>query len=512
MRHLLLSAFASASSLLGCSTYFLNSKIENDYKQLTSDGFLKEQQQESQEQSQNPNRNAWTLLYHSGAFAHLKSLMNQIDLSGSSQVATLTSSSSSSSSSESSQHSLVTDASKIYPERLKKLVNGFVKNIGWSALIQPLEQESSSTPQAQNGQSDAALKLPSFRNKFFALNSWIEIALLNVVGKAVALIGLGTLLGLLLFDKKTKKKEKILRVGYHLLTQLPGWLLIYLFKRFKKQTYLKEFSPREKIGNLFSKTAAKNDISVSGLTFFRGMNRILHPMSFGLKEKEFYSIIGPNGAGKTTLLKNIGKILNPTTGSVQLSERELSKIPNKLFWNRVAYVPQEMNIQLDTPVYDFLLYSRYVGLSRTQKATKEDHLRVLKAIKEAQIEPLRWSRMGELSGGQRQKVILASILVKDAELILMDEPTTFLDVDNRNFLISFFKKLHDSGKTIVANLHNFTEINQLSTKVIALKDGKLEKLSSKEEVLDPEFLNYLYDLNLPRERWETLLSSNTCSY
>ncbi|KMZ96346.1 hypothetical protein PVNG_02485 [Plasmodium vivax North Korean] len=108
--------------------------------------------------------------------------------------------------------------------------------------------------------------------------------------------------------------------------------------------------------------------------------------------------------------------------------------------------------------------------------------------------------MGELSGGQRRRVILASILVRDVSVIVLDEPTTHLDVDSKNFLISFLKSLHASGKTIIANLHNFSEIKQLSTRIIALREGKVFKEGSTREILRPSILNQIYDLTLSDRR------------
>ncbi|WP_272941041.1 ABC transporter ATP-binding protein [Mycoplasma suis] len=235
-------------------------------------------------------------------------------------------------------------------------------------------------------------------------------------------------------------------------------------------------------------------------------------MSCNLEKNEFYSIIGPNGAGKTTFLKHLGGILKPTSGKLYVGDKELKNISSKTFWEKTAYIPQELNIQGDTPVYDFLLYSRYSSISRIDRVSNEDHVRTLEVIKLAGIEHLRWNRMGELSGGQRQKVILASILMKDVELILMDEPTTFLDVHNRNFFISFLKRLHLSGKTIIANLHNFTEISNLSTKIIALKDGEIFKMGDKSEILQADVLNELYDLELPSDNWQSLLSVTSSNY
>ncbi|PYC99597.1 hypothetical protein B4U78_015930 [Microbacterium esteraromaticum] len=244
----------------------------------------------------------------------------------------------------------------------------------------------------------------------------------------------------------------------------------------------------------------KSAIVLSDVCFSQDDYKILKGINLALQRNEFYAIIGPNGAGKTTLLKNIGGILKSSSGKVEMGGTNLLSIPKKSLWKKIVYIPQELEIQPDTPVYDFLLYSRYIFLPRTQKATPEDHLKVLEAIKKCGLESFRYSRMGELSGGQRQKVILASIMVKDAEIILLDEPTTHLDIENRLFLISFFKELKNSKKIVVANLHNFAEIAQLSSKIIAIKNGVLQKISGTTQVLKPDFLNKLYDLKLSDQK------------
>ncbi|WP_187286210.1 ABC transporter ATP-binding protein [Candidatus Mycoplasma haematominutum] len=493
----MLSTFSSLSVLSGIATSLVNNQLETKYQSLSAASFLTSNTSSKNTQSI-PSHSAWYLMLNSGSFSYLTKLVNQLDIDSTPQPTQVASAGNFSSSAE------------LYPQKLQQLVNSFLKDLSWTHLIAVLEEKKDTTENTQqnnNSTSNINTLFPDFKAKFLSLNHWVELSVFTLTVCILCAVALSA--SALYFCSNfnnLEKKEKLKWLIYHLLTQLPGWMLKYR----RKLSQFAQYRELPKLAPLCSKDP--DLLCLSNLSYSLENSEILKDINLKLQKAEFYAIIGANGAGKTTLLKQLAKLLTPSKGEILLNSRSLNSIKNRNFWARVAYIPQELTIPPDTPVYDFLLSSRFITLARTQRATPVDHLRVLKAIQNCQLQHLRWAKIGDLSGGQRQKVILASILVKDAELILLDEPTTFLDTANRAFLVNFFRKLHSQGKTIIANLHNFAEVNKLATQVIAMKGGRIHQIGKKDKLLTPSLLNELYDLTLPREKWNSLLWNTSLNY
>ncbi|AGX89187.1 ABC transporter ATP-binding protein [Mycoplasma parvum] len=499
MKFKVLSIISSLCTSFLPLTIFSGKKIMENYKIMAEDEFLQNNGQNLATKNNSlPQHSYWSMIMASGGFSWLKKLLYQLDFnktSGNKGIVEL--------------KGLLNSSESLYSKDLHKLLNKFLTDLDWKHLISPTEHEDQKSDKELK-QENLVSNFDSFSTKFLTLSNWIDFSIFSVV---ILFCSSFFLFGWIIFialDPNISKSRKIKRISYHIITQLPGWFLFYYLDKKRKinKFDLPFYLKRRKE----SKDHQISSFELSNVNYQLNNYQILKNISCNLEKNEFYSIIGPNGAGKTTFLKHLGGILKSNSGELYLGGKELKNIDIKYFWKKTAYIPQELNIQADTPVYDFLLYSRYSSISRLEKISDLDHIKTLEVIKSVGIQELRWKRMGELSGGQRQKVILASILMKDAELILMDEPTTFLDVHNRNFFISFLKKLHLSGKTIIANLHNFTEIANLSTRIVALKDGKIFKMGDKVEILKADILNQLYDLNLSSENWNSLLYSTSSNY
>ncbi|AFN64977.1 ferrichrome ABC transporter ATPase [Mycoplasma wenyonii str. Massachusetts] len=487
MKFLALSICTLGCIASGIGINHINSQISTKFEEIKGDEFVKTKE----ESSSYPTYGPWSLIYSSGSVSFLRELLAQIRLS--SEAGKLVNEVPATNS-----FGAMMWTSETYLPNIRNWMVTFFKKLSWKDFVTP--ENVPATVQTQN--QDISKNFQSFKTKFFSFNSWVELGVIGVVVEAIFTLSLLSSLVAIVLDKQLKRKEKIKRTLYYLCTNLVGWLI--RDKLLKKAKKAQEDS--------YQLLGPNRGIVLSNFSFAQGNYQILKEVNLRLQKNEFYAIIGPNGAGKTTLLKNIGGILEGGRGKIVLGGKHLKSISRKDFWKKVVYIPQELELQPDTPVYDFLLYSRFIFLKRTQRATPEDHLKVLEAMKKCGLEDFRYSRMGELSGGQRQKVILASIMVKDAELILLDEPTTHLDTENRLFLISFFKELKDSRKIVIANLHNFAEIAQLSSKIIAIKDGVVRRFSETNKVLESQFLNKLYDLELSEQKWERIINASLLGY
>ncbi|AHC40183.1 hypothetical protein OVS_01140 [Mycoplasma ovis str. Michigan] len=497
MKFLTLSICSLGCITSGIGLNQITQQIQSNFQTLKQDEFMK---------TTSPSDfSSWNLIYSSGSLSYLRKTISQIQLMPEPTLAKIDSQAQNSG-------SMIT-SSLAYLPKLKNLLNSFFKDLDWKTLIEPETINSGEQEQQQQIYQHFA----PFKEKFFSFNNWIEIGIFGLIIESIFTISLIASIFFIFLDRKLNKKEKIKWILFYSITNIFGWaylrfLRVKLLRLAGKQIYKPQIQNKSNSYQFLSSDNSKSEIVLSNLSFSKADYKILKNINLKLKKGEFYSIIGPNGAGKTTLLKNIGGILESSSGKVQVGGKPIQLIPRKSLWQRVVYIPQELEIQPDTPIYDFLLYSRFIFLKRTQKATAEDHLKVLEAMKKCGLEDFRYSRMGELSGGQRQKVILASIMIKEAEIILLDEPTTHLDIENKIFLISFFKELKDSKKIVIANLHNFAEISQLSSQIIAIKNGILQKFSKTGKVLKPKFLNELYDLDLSESKWERILNSSLIGY
>ena len=159
--------------------------------------------------------------------------------------------------------------------------------------------------------------------------------------------------------------------------------------------------------------------------------KVIRDISFSIEKGDFIGIIGPNGTGKTTLFRAVSNILRPWSGSISYKEKDISKIPPRDFAREVAVIPQILEISFAFSVEEFVSMGRFTHLGRFQ-AWRERDSRILEdALRVTFTSSLRRRKMFELSGGERQMVILAQGFAQEPELLLLDEPTSHLDISHQ---------------------------------------------------------------------------------
>lgn len=220
---------------------------------------------------------------------------------------------------------------------------------------------------------------------------------------------------------------------------------------------------------------------------------VLQDLSFTIPTGSLVSIIGPNGCGKTTLLRAAAKQLPLQRGSVLYDGSSITQISRKNFARTVAFLPQVRPIP-SISVRALVSHGRfpYLGFSRTLRP--EDRAAVSRAMEETGITPWANRTLDSLSGGERQRVYLAMALAQDTDVILLDEPTTYLDLHYQFDLLELLWKLRQSGKTIVMVLHDLSLALRYSSQILLVNDGKLLFSSTPHALIETDLLEKTFQV------------------
>jgi iron complex transport system ATP-binding protein len=221
--------------------------------------------------------------------------------------------------------------------------------------------------------------------------------------------------------------------------------------------------------------------------------RIIDRISISVKRGEFVGLIGPNGAGKTTLLRLMIGVLPPTGGEIVLEDRRLQEIRLRERARRVSYLSQETTTVFPYPVLDILLMGRYPFLGRFQRESESDLEKARRALSYVGLRGFEERYFNELSGGERQLVLFAKILVQETELLLLDEPTSNLDIKHQDQFFSMAFELTREKKAVVAAVHNLNIASQYCSRLILLHRGRVATDGKPEEVLRSEWLDPVYE-------------------
>lgn len=235
-------------------------------------------------------------------------------------------------------------------------------------------------------------------------------------------------------------------------------------------------------------------LKASGVQFKYGkkLSNILEDVSFEVEDSSIYVLLGLNGCGKTTLIKVLAGLLPYSKGSIKYGELELSNIKIRDRSKIFAYVPQKISAGDDVIVRDYLAYG-FVNKLKFYERPKITQLEKIKEIsEEVGITNLLDKQMNRISGGERQIVTIASCILQDTPIILLDEPMSALDLKNQNLVLSLLKKISSEGKTIVLSSHNPNHALFLNSNAILLNKGKVVESGLAKEIIKVELLKSIY--------------------
>ena len=223
---------------------------------------------------------------------------------------------------------------------------------------------------------------------------------------------------------------------------------------------------------------------------------VISDLSIAFEPNKITTIIGANGCGKSTLLKALTRLWPVTQGEVTLDGRPLLSWDTKEIARRIAFLPQSPKLTTATKVYDLVSYGRYPYQKGFGRLTVSDKQKIDWALELTATAQLKDNLVEELSGGQRQRVFIAMTLVQDTDIIVLDEPTTYLDMNHQLEIMEILQKLkQEENKTIIMVLHDLNLAARFSDELVAMSAGKIVKQGAVSEVMTPEVLCEVFRIN-----------------
>ncbi|MBD8518044.1 ABC transporter ATP-binding protein [Plantibacter sp. CFBP 8804] len=233
----------------------------------------------------------------------------------------------------------------------------------------------------------------------------------------------------------------------------------------------------------------------SGLRVGYDQRTIIHELDIAIPDDSFTVIVGPNACGKSTLLRALARLLKPTQGHVVLDGQEITRYPSKEVAKRIGLLPQTSIAPDGISVIDLVSRGRYPHQSILRRWSAADEAAVLAAMEATNVTELSGRLVDELSGGQRQRVWVAMALAQETPLLLLDEPTTFLDITHQVELLDLFTRLNqEGGRTLVAVLHDLNQAARYATHLIAMRDGHVVAQGAPADIVTAELVEEVFGL------------------
>ncbi|NIY47502.1 iron-enterobactin ABC transporter ATP-binding protein [Cedecea colo] len=231
------------------------------------------------------------------------------------------------------------------------------------------------------------------------------------------------------------------------------------------------------------------------LTLGYGAHVVADGLTVTIPDGKFTAIIGPNGCGKSTLLRTLSRLMKPTAGQVWLDGNEIHRFATKEVARRIGLLAQNASAPGDISVAELVARGRYPHQPMFTRWREEDSSAVTRAMQATHIEDLADQPVDTLSGGQRQRAWIAMVLAQETSIMLLDEPTTWLDISHQIDLLELLSELNrEQGYTLAAVLHDLNQACRYATHLIALRDGKIVAEGAPGDIVTPELIEAIYGL------------------
>lgn len=238
------------------------------------------------------------------------------------------------------------------------------------------------------------------------------------------------------------------------------------------------------------------ELIVENLNVNYGDKKIVKNVNFQINSGEIVTIIGPNGSGKSTLIKAISRCLKPAEGSVYLDKVDINKINTKEIARKLAVLPQVKNVSSDVSVEELVSYGRYPHLKFGKRLCKEDSDIVEWALEKTGLIEMRKRFVTTLSGGERQRAWIAMSLAQKPKILLLDEPTTYLDISYQLEVLELVKELNETlGITVAMVLHDLNQAARYSDKILVINNGELCQYGTPDKIIKKCLLKDIFRID-----------------
>jgi len=238
-------------------------------------------------------------------------------------------------------------------------------------------------------------------------------------------------------------------------------------------------------------------MAAENISFTYETSLVFKDLSLSVQKQNFIGLIGPNGSGKSTLLKIMGGVLKADSGSILFKNSSVSKINKKLFAQSVSWVPQEHPMVFPFKVSEIIMMGRHPYISAFSFESKEDYDITRRAMETTMTSQFADRYFNEISGGEKQRVMIASALAQNPEMMLLDEPTSALDLKYQIQILNILKNLNaNHDMTLVIAMHDLNLASQFCNRLILLNEGKIVRDGTPEQVLEKNVLEQVYGIDI----------------
>lgn len=247
-------------------------------------------------------------------------------------------------------------------------------------------------------------------------------------------------------------------------------------------------------------------LTIEQLSVRYEQKEVVHNFSFDVKKGEVLSIIGPNGSGKSTILKAIARMLPYSAGSVTFDGENMRQLSSKEIAKKMCILSQRNQAPADITVRNLVSYGRYPHKKWFERLDDEDYAIVDWALEKTQLSHYKDQSIAALSGGESQRAWIAMALAQKPQILLLDEPTTYLDIAHQHEVLELVRELNrDTGMTVVMVLHDLNQASSYSDRIVVVKDGHRAQIGTPEDVMTEHMIQSIYKMEaeIQRVTWDT---------
>ncbi|SCF49025.1 iron complex transport system ATP-binding protein [Micromonospora matsumotoense] len=233
-------------------------------------------------------------------------------------------------------------------------------------------------------------------------------------------------------------------------------------------------------------------LRADALTLAYDRRVVVRDLDVQIADGSFTVIVGPNACGKSTLLRSLARVLKPQSGAVYLNGQTIASQPSKQVARQLGMLPQSSVAPGGIVVAELVARGRFAHQRLLRQWSPQDEAAVADAMRQTEVTELADRFVDELSGGQRQRVWLAMALAQQTPILLLDEPTTFLDLSHQFEVLDLCADLHEQGRTVVAVLHDLNHACRYATELIVMREGRVLAQGPPAEVMTAELVETVF--------------------